>query len=70
MEGVEDEDFDFGSPVEAPDVPPVQDAEPTDPLGPDDAGDGDDSLSPPKHVTLDGSGGKTKLEGAGKLAGG
>ncbi len=68
MEGVEDEDYNFGSHVEAPDVPPVQNAEPTDPLGPDDAGDGDDSLSPPKPFALDGSGGKIKSGGAGTLA--
>jgi hypothetical protein len=50
MEGVEDEDSDFGSLQEAVEVPPLQVAEPTDPLGPD-AGEVDiDSLSPPKPL--------------------
>ncbi len=40
MEGVEDEDFDLGLVEEAVEVPPVQIAEPMDPLGPD-AGDGE-----------------------------
>jgi hypothetical protein len=67
MEGVEDEDFDLDSVQEAVEVPPVQVAEPTDPLGPD-AGEVDcDFPSPPKPITLD-VGGKAKA-GAGKLAG-
>ncbi len=68
MEGVEDEDSDFGSAQEAVEVLPVMQApEPTDPLGPN-AGEVDcDSPSPPKPITLDG-GGKAKAR-AGKLVG-
>jgi hypothetical protein len=68
MEGVEDGDSDFGSLGDAVvEVPPLQAAEPTDPLGPDAEPVNMDSLSPPKPVVLD-SGGKAKT-GAGKIPG-
>ena len=66
MEGVEDEECQFDSFSEPPEVPPPQDAEATDPLGPDAVEFGRDSLSHAKPIELD-SGGKAK-PGAGKVA--
>ncbi len=67
MEGDEDEDNDFGSFPKATEVPPLQAAEPTDPLG-QNARDFDrHSLSPLKPIALEG-GGKAKPR-AGKQVG-
>ncbi len=66
MEGVEDEDCHLDYFSEPPEVPPLQDAEATDPMGPDAGEFGRDSLSLAKPIEL-GSGGKAK-PGARKVA--